>query len=789
MQNGSYMIRTALSLGVLLGLAACGGGGSDTLPAVNPNGGNAGAADAGQIQFSTQAYSASEGDTNAVISITRTGGSSGAVSVRIRSSDLTATSGQDYTPVDTIVEFANADTAAKTVSVPLTNDTTVEGPESLQLALSEPSGGAKVGTAGTAVVTIADNDVAPPAAPRASTAVITGAVQVAWTESGGATSYTVSIDSRGKSAFAPVGAALPASQRSLTVPIAAHKLDWATAKFRVAACNAAGCTDSDTVGIQGGVASSPQAIGFIKASNTIPYQQYGGAAFGSAVAFSADGNTLAVGAIYEESGATGVNGNQVSDCSNGTNCVDGSGAVYVFARATDGSWSQQAYIKASRANIYATFGEALALSADGNTLAVGASGESSASKGVDGAQGYNCSSPATNCSTSSGAVYVFTRGADGMWAQQSYIKASNTADYARFGSAVALSADGNLLVAGARYESSAVSNSNGTAVSDCGQPTPVNCDSSSGAAYVFARSQNAWTQQAFIKAPYTNGSSSYPLTLGSSLALSADGLILALGAPGESSASAGIGGPRTNDCGATTPSNCRRDSGAAFVFTKSGSSWNLNSFIKASNPSEFVNFGQSIALSADGAVMAIGDPYEESGAVGVGGNPVNDCDAAVPVTCEPDSGAVYVFTQAAGAWAQDAYIKASNARSYMEFGSTLALSGDGSTLAVASTYEASAARGLGGDQADVSMPDAGAVYVFGGGASAWSQLNYVKASNTNRDLRFGQSLALTTDGNTLAVGGAGDDAPSTGIGADQRSACDDPTPSQCSDNSGAVYLY
>jgi hypothetical protein len=108
------------------------------------------------------------------------------------------------------------------------------------------------------------------------------------------------------------------------------------------------------------------------------------------------------------------------------------------------------------------------------------------------------------------------------------------------------------------------------------------------------------------------------------------------------------------------------------------------------------------------------------------------------------------------------------------------LSGDGNILAVGAPSEDSNATGIGGDQADDSFGYAGAVYLFvRDGAGAWSQQAYVKASNTGEDGFC--VVALSEDGNTLAVGAAGEGSNATGIGGDQA---DD-----SADNAGAVYLY
>ena len=141
---------------------------------------------------------------------------------------------------------------------------------------------------------------------------------------------------------------------------------------------------------------------YLKASNT-------GARdfFGVSVAIS--GGTVVVGAHGEGSSATGVNGNQSN------NSAIGSGAAYVFTR-TGTNWAQQAYLKASNTQASDLFGVSVAIS--GNTAVVGAYGEDSAAVGVNGNQNDN-SAP------SSGAAYVFVR-SGGTWAQQAYLKASNT---------------------------------------------------------------------------------------------------------------------------------------------------------------------------------------------------------------------------------------------------------------------------------------------------------------------------------------------------------------------------
>src|SRR5262249_33934360 len=134
--------------------------------------------------------------------------------------------------------------------------------------------------------------------------------------------------------------------------------------------------------------------------------------------------------------------------------------------------------------------------------------------------------------------------------------------------------------------------------------------------------------------------------------------------------------------------------GAVYVFTRNGTAWSQHVYIKASDTSGQDRFGSRVVLSADGATLAVGAPREASAATGIGGTQ-DDWSA-------DGAGAVYVFTRGSTTWSQRAYLKASNTGAYDEFGSGLALSADGSTLAVGAYQEDSAATGVGGNQADNS---------------------------------------------------------------------------------------
>ncbi len=490
--------------------------------------------------------------------------------------------------------------------------------------------------------------------------------------------------------------------------------------------------DGSTADVTVVVTAPPAQQAYIKASNTGANDR-----FGWSVALSADGSTLAVGAIFEGSAATGIGGDQ-SD-----NTATNAGAVYVFTR-TGATWSQQAYIKASNTGANDYFGSRVALSADGSTLAVGAFYEGSAATGIGGNQ-------ADNTAAGAGAVYVFTR-TGATWSQQAYIKASNTGANDYFGSRVALSADGSTLAVGAFYE--------GSAATGIGGNQADNTAAGAGAVYVFHRTGATWSQQAYVKASNTGAGDGF-----GAVALSADGSTLAVGAYNEGSAATGIGGNQSD--------NTAAGAGAVYVFTRTGVTWSQQAYVKASNTSAYDQLGVTVALSADGSTLAVGANQEDSAATGIGGDQADNTAS--------DAGAVYVFARTGVTWRQQAYVKASNTGAGDYFGGSVALSADGSTLAVGAYGEASAATGIGSTQADSTAPDAGAVYTFMRTGAAWSQQAYVKASNTGADDYFGSSVALSANGSTLAVGAVGEASAATGIGGDQTD--------NTAAGPGAVYVF
>lgn len=396
--------------------------------------------------------------------------------------------------------------------------------------------------------------------------------------------------------------------------------------------------------------------------------------FGETMAISGDGKTLAVGATSDFISRSGVfnfaNSNSSSSSISSVNtCFEyypssssstsssssvsssssskssttsssssstssykggsGSGAVYMF-RLKDTGWDEESHVKASNAQESDAFGTSIALSTDGNTMAVGAIGDDSNAKGVNGDQSNNscyylgdsgyviepeckeAGKHAVRGVINNGAVYVFKR-AENLWTQEAYLKPSSTFITTLFGISVDLSGDGNTLAIGTPGDAS-----NATIVN--GDTTQHIDYANTGAAYIYNKSGTTWQQEAFIKpstltrhsgvALVSTGNGTYSIQIndggqfGGDVSLSQDGNILAVGSFRESSNAKGING----DEGDTSVARA----GAVFVFIRNNAVWTQKSYVKASNTDGDDRFGLNVDLSADGKTMAVG-AHRESG--------------------------------------------------------------------------------------------------------------------------------------------------------------------------------
>ena len=332
--------------------------------------------------------------------------------------------------------------------------------------------------------------------------------------------------------------------------------------------------------------------------NGISLERY--SQFGSSVAVSPDGNTLFIGAFWEA-------------------------AVHIFTKDSDNFWIQQTKIADSTNGTngltltkYDQFGAALALSSDGNTLFVGS---------VDGRINGD----------DQGAVHIFTKGTDGSWTHNTKIKNGTHGlslyGDGDFGSALALSPDGNTLLVG----------------------TPNDSKEKGwvGAVYTFSKNTSgSWEYQAKM----TDGTNGLTLSkedqFGSSIAFSSDGNTLFISA--EKFVFDTYNG---------------YDEGAVHILTKQENAWSHTAKIahgvNGLNLTGFFEFGSAIALSSNDNTLFVGSNYSSA----------------------RGSGAVHVFTKnARKAWIRNTVIKNNtNGLSLSKgdmFGYALALSPDNTRLFV-----------------------------------------------------------------------------------------------------------
>lgn len=374
-----------------------------------------------------------------------------------------------------------------------------------------------------------------------------------------------------------------------------------------------------------------------------------GYGLGHDIAISTDGKTMAVSGLDDK--------------------------VRIFTRA-DSGWTLQHTLVSPRQ--YNQFGLALSISADGNTVVIGAQGEKFP---VD-----------TN-----GAAYIAMR-AGTSWSELTRLQSSSPQNFDYYGTAVAVSGDGQTVLVGATESRNPANAGTGyveawkrtgdTWAREGSRIVISQYGSRFGAAVALSGDGNT----ALIGSPYeqaeygkarlynrTNGTFTLARELddglfldhfGSSVALSADGKRAIVGAPDENNG--------TNI-----------DHGAAFVYGRSGDSWTLESKLVAVEKEEYAAFGTSVALDSDGHTAVIG---------------AIKADAFDALTdSEFNEGAAYVFAKPATEWKQTIRLVAGDGRFDDHFGNAAAISGDGTEIAIGAFW---------------AGENTGAAYIYAAGADA-----------------------------------------------------------------------
>ena len=461
------------------------------------------------------------------------------------------------------------------------------------------------------------------------------------------------------------------------------------------------------------------------------------------------------------SGDTALMGAPTADVSSRSN----SGAVYAHVRSGT-TWTQQRKFSPTDAAAEDRFGQAVALS--GETALMGAFFDdhtgvtnggsayvylrssttwSQQAKLVSGDVGANDrlgTAVALEGNTAvlgapdqalaePGSAYVFTRSA-GVWTQQQKLQAVDGASGERYGTSVALS--GDTLLAGTPFQRSGAGED-------------------AGSAYVYVLSSGTWTFQQKLSAG--DGASSDVF----GLSVAASGSSVLAGVPYDDTA-AGI------------------DTGSAYVFTRSGTNWQMQAKLTAGTAAANDYFGTSVSLSGDKAVVGAPqiDPEQEleslrgpgkafvfqrtgtawsagqslapadganddffgrsvavSGSTAVVGAPRHD-----PVV-RASAGAAYVFVESGGVWAQQAKLLPSDSTADDQFGFAVGLSGE--TALVGAPLDNS------------PNVDAGSAYAFVRSAGVWTQQQKLTATGAVALDDFGRSVSIS--GDTALVGSPLDD--------------------------------
>jgi trimeric autotransporter adhesin len=370
-----------------------------------------------------------------------------------------------------------------------------------------------------------------------------------------------------------------------------------------------------------------------------------------------------------------------------TGADSGQGAVYVFSEPAGGwtSGTQTATLTVSSGTSGEEFGLSVAVSSDGSTVAVGA--------------------PETTVGghTDQGTAYVFVKPAGGWTSetQTATLEESSGASGDKFGDSVSVSGDGSTLVAGAAYA------------------TVATDSAGHGAAYVFSEPGGGWasapprTQTATL----TTSNSGSIVYLGSSVAISNDGSTIAAGA-----ASATVGSASGQ--------------GEVFVFDEPGGGWSSEtqtSRLTASTGLSGDGLGSSVAVATSGSTVVSGALYAPDSGGGVG------------------PGAAYVFSEPAQGWpseptgTQTATLTAANT-AVGDFGESVAISSaEGSTIVVGAPFQ-----GFGG-----TTLQEGAAYVFSEPTGGWASETQTSELSASNSVTFGWSVAASADGSSVIASALG----------------------------------
>ncbi|MCK5026266.1 MAG: hypothetical protein KAS15_06735, partial [Nanoarchaeota archaeon] len=233
--------------------------------------------------------------------------------------------------------------------------------------------------------------------------------------------------------------------------------------------------------------------------------------------------------------------------------------------------------------------------------------------------------------------------------------------------------------------------------------------SNAGAVYIFIWNGATWTQQAKIMA----GDKAEGDQFGYSVSISSDSNTALIGAEGE-------------DTGGSA-------AGAAYIFRRSGATWTEQDKIQAGDAGATDYFGHSVSISSDGNTAIVGAFSED--------------------TAGDYTGAAYIYRWTGAAWTQQAKIQAGDKAEYDQFGYSVSISSDGNTAIIGAKGE------------DTGGSATGAAYIFRCSGTIWTQQAKIQASDKEIDDSFGNSVSISSDGNTAIVGANSEDTGGSSAGA------------------------
>jgi hypothetical protein len=368
-----------------------------------------------------------------------------------------------------------------------------------------------------------------------------------------------------------------------------------------------------------------------------------------------------------------------------------------------------------------------------------------------------------------------------------------------FGHAITMSGDGAVIAVGYGTDDVDARDINGIP----NEPYDSEMGPNSGAVFLYTQQGVGWSIGNFIKASNADAGDYF----GTSVSLSHDGTLLAVGAPYEDSSASGLNGDQGD--------NMLENTGAVYLFSHDEAGWREQTYLKLRNSAQGDDrFGLLVSLSSMGDRLAVGgreniylfhddgagwrleaewdmtrhitDNDTYNGIFALSGDGLTlalavSADPAIwPETVSPGFVSIYVFD--GGEWVEQGRVTASNADDGDNFGGSLSLSDDGNTLAVGASGEDSSALGVNGDETDNSAESSGAAYLFERQEGVWRQSVYLKASNTQQDDYFGAKLVLSGDGRSLVVTASGEDSLARGINGSQTDDNSEAPP-------GAAYLF